>query len=66
MTATTRSFFFGSHKVGFLYDIAGVDIAYPPGGYEELGAIASIIWRYLYPIQVVNDCRTRQRLEVGT
>lgn len=63
MSAYTCPFFMGSStstpytRVGLLFDISQQHIQYPPGGYEELEAISSTMWRYAYPIEVVNACR---------
>ena len=42
---------------GHLYDFATSYVSYPPGGFEELQALDSTIWRYLYPYQVVQDIK---------
>lgn len=50
-------FFDQAGRNGHLFDLSTSYVSYPPGGYDELQALDSAIWRYLYPYQVVQDCR---------
>jgi hypothetical protein len=42
----------------FLYDILTTRIIFPPASFEELEALDAGVYRYLYPYEVVQACRS--------
>lgn len=45
---------------GHLYDFATSYVSFSPGSYEELEALDNMIWRLLYPLQLIADIRNAE------
>lgn len=43
--------------LGMKADLNNQSVTYPPGGHDEMQALGSTMWRWLYPYEVVNSCR---------
>ena len=50
-------FFTDAGREGHLYDHLTAYVSFPPCSYEEMETLGAMIWRYLYPYQVVEDIR---------
>lgn len=53
--AFSFSYFFGTLPYGLNYDLCAQEVAYPPGGREELESLELTMWRWMYPLWMLQD-----------
>lgn len=57
----TPIFYEDAGRNGHLFDFWTSYVSFLPGSHEELEYCGAMIWRLLYPYQVVTDCREAKR-----
>lgn len=57
----TPLFFEDAGRNGHLFDFVTSYVSFSPGSQEELEYLSDMMWRLLYPAQVVEDCKKGDR-----
>lgn len=58
----TPLFFEDAGRSGHLFDFVTSYVSFSPGSQEELEYLGVMMWRLLYPAQVIADCREARKV----